>query len=121
MIQAHQLVTTMIPVNNSDLAWLVVSDYNQDNNIGFPDDLREDVNNPIPNDWECDYMYVAVNQSVGDRCGKVGEGSLGDGQLVGQQEQDITENPNDLNGASWEEGFTGRQVGGNQNDAMMAM
>lgn len=33
----------MIPINNSDLAWLVVSDYNQDNNIGFPDALREEV------------------------------------------------------------------------------
>lgn len=41
----------MLPINNSDLAWLIVSDYNQDNNIGFPDDLREDILDPKVNDW----------------------------------------------------------------------
>lgn len=41
----------MIPINNSDFAWLVVSDYNQDNNIGFPDELREDILDPQVNDW----------------------------------------------------------------------
>lgn len=106
----------MNPINNSDLAWLITADYNQDNDIGFPDELREDVLNPVPNDWECEWQYVYVNQSVGDNCGRVGEGSLGDGQLVGQREQDITENPNDLNGASWGEGVTGQQVGGSPYD-----
>jgi hypothetical protein len=42
----------MIPINNSDTAWLVVSDFNQDNAIGYPDDLREDVLNPDINDWD---------------------------------------------------------------------
>lgn len=41
----------MIPINNSDLAWLVVADYNQDNAIGYPDCLREDVYDPETDQW----------------------------------------------------------------------
>ncbi len=40
----------MIPINNSDTAWLIVSDYNQENNK-FYEGLREDVYNPNINDW----------------------------------------------------------------------
>jgi hypothetical protein len=41
----------MLPINNSDIAWLIVSDYNQDNDIGFPDSLREDIVDPDINHW----------------------------------------------------------------------
>lgn len=64
----------MIPVNNSDLAWLVIADYNQDNNIGFPDELREDVYNPEVDQstWESPrtnhiggYSHIQVGGSIG--------------------------------------------------------
>ncbi len=35
----------MIPINNSDTAWLIVADYNQDNNLPY-EELREDIVNP---------------------------------------------------------------------------
>ncbi len=44
----------MIPINNSDTAWLIVTDYNQDNNLPYID-LREDVLNPEINDWMFHY------------------------------------------------------------------
>lgn len=53
----------MIPINNSDLAWLVVSDFNQDNSIGYPDELREDVHSPEINNW-C-YEYYPSPKYVG--------------------------------------------------------
>jgi hypothetical protein len=40
----------VIPINNSDLSWLIVSDYNQDNGK-FYEELREDVLNPATNLW----------------------------------------------------------------------
>lgn len=40
----------MIPINNSDLAWLVVSDYNQDNGILGAEELREDIYCPAINE-----------------------------------------------------------------------
>ncbi len=39
----------MIPINNSDTAWLIVSDYNQDNNLPYQE-LREDIYCPSIND-----------------------------------------------------------------------
>jgi hypothetical protein len=39
----------MIPINNSDTAWLIVSDYLQDNGKYF-DELRNDILNPEIND-----------------------------------------------------------------------
>lgn len=50
----------MTPINNSDLAWLIVSDYNQDNNIPGADDLREDVYNPEINDWTAEHIYFGI-------------------------------------------------------------
>ncbi len=44
----------MNPINNSDTAWLIVSDYNQDNDLPF-EDLREDILNPETNKWEMEY------------------------------------------------------------------
>lgn len=79
----------MIPINNSDLAWLVVSDYNQENEIFGVDELREDVYNPEISKWYFEYFIfqspgdnnLVVGGSVGGRpgdfCQKVGAGSLG--------------------------------------------
>jgi hypothetical protein len=41
----------MVPINNSDTAWLIVSDYNQDNGK-FYEELREDVYCPSINGWQ---------------------------------------------------------------------
>ena len=51
----------MTPINNSDTAWLIVSDYNQDNNLPY-EDLREDILNPQIND---DY-FEDISSGVGD-------------------------------------------------------
>jgi hypothetical protein len=50
----------MNPINNSDTAWLIVSDYNQDNDL-FYEELREDILNPEMNDW-----YYEATQSEFD-------------------------------------------------------
>jgi hypothetical protein len=54
----------MIPINNSDLSWLIVTDYNQDNNLPYLD-LLEDIINPNTNDW-C-YIDDSSHQNVGGR------------------------------------------------------
>lgn len=41
----------MTPINNSDLAWLIVSDYRQDHDILGAEELRDDINNPEINVW----------------------------------------------------------------------
>jgi hypothetical protein len=61
----------MIPINNSDTAWLIVSDYNQDNGIGFPDELREDILNCNANDWD----HIAIRGDGGTNVGGRGRGS----------------------------------------------
>lgn len=48
----------MIPINNSDLAWLVVSDYKEDNGILGAEELREDIYNPETNQWSHDYRLL---------------------------------------------------------------
>ncbi len=60
----------MTPINNSDTAWLVVSDYNQENNLPF-EELREDILSPDINQWHYEYH----NKVVGARCrsGLVGD------------------------------------------------
>ncbi len=50
----------MIPINNSDTAWLIVSDYNQENDLPF-DALREDILNPDIDQW----CYESRNNGVG--------------------------------------------------------
>ncbi len=40
----------MTPINNSDTAWLITADFNQDNNK-FYLDLIEDINNPETNQF----------------------------------------------------------------------
>ncbi len=46
----------MIPINNSDTAWLIVADYNQDNDLPY-EDLRDDILNCNVNDWSSSFPY----------------------------------------------------------------
>ena len=71
----------MIPINNSDTAWLIVSDYNQDNNIPY-EDLREDVLNPETNHWIYLHRYLNVIGPVGIS-GYVSQGEVGDDDEAG--------------------------------------
>lgn len=50
----------MIPINNSDIAWLITADYNQDNDIGFPEALRQDVLNPEINEFTYEHYMLCV-------------------------------------------------------------
>ncbi len=68
----------MNPINNSDTAWLIVTDYNQDNDL-FYEDLREDILNPEINSWFAggDYNHASVGNGwdgnfVGDISNRVG-------------------------------------------------
>jgi hypothetical protein len=78
----------VIPINNSDTAWLIVSDYNQENSIGFPEELREDILNPSTNLWidggsseistigGSSYERVGAGLVIpGDHCRDVADGS----------------------------------------------
>jgi len=40
----------MIPINNSDTAWLIVSDFNQDNSLPY-----EDIYCPSINEWSHEF------------------------------------------------------------------
>lgn len=48
----------ILPINNSDTAWLIVSDYNQDNDIGYPEELREDIISPDINLWSSEFHPI---------------------------------------------------------------
>ncbi len=49
----------MLPINNSDTAWLIVTDYNQDNYIPF-EELREDILNPETNQWHDEISRMSL-------------------------------------------------------------
>lgn len=54
----------MIPINNSDLAWLIVADYNQENGE-YHEDLRKDVIDPeINHHYQYEY-YLILGEIVG--------------------------------------------------------
>ncbi len=53
----------MLPINNSDTAWLIVSDYNQENDKVY-EDLREDILNPDINHYDYEY-YLDIGGFVG--------------------------------------------------------
>ncbi len=46
----------MNPINNSDTAWLIITDYNQDNDIPY-EDLKEDILNPNTNQFYYENLY----------------------------------------------------------------
>ncbi len=50
----------MIPINNSDTAWLIVSDYLQDNNLPY-EDLKKDITSPDINQWIFTYSNLQQN------------------------------------------------------------
>jgi hypothetical protein len=69
----------LIPINNSDTAWLIVSDFNQDNGR-FYEDLREDVLNPDVNNWNFEFIsskHVGTEENVDEALGTedVGDGN----------------------------------------------
>ena len=76
----------LIPINNSDTAWLIVADFNQDNSIGYPDCLRDDIISPNINDWD-HHEYVGNFNKLGHGvgsvfgCGKVGNRSTSDNMV----------------------------------------
>lgn len=49
-------VSQLIPINNSDTAWLIVADYNQDNNLPY-EDLKEDIISPNVDEWFLEYAH----------------------------------------------------------------
>lgn len=101
----------MTPINNSDLAWLIVSDYNQDHEIGFPEALREDVYIPEINNWEWCYNFDAVGAAtpeVGSDFGRLGIRDVVGTNIV---HGSICES---LVGSSNYGGGAGRRVGGSQ-------
>lgn len=99
----------MLPINNSDLTWLVVADYNQDNDIGYPDDLREDVDNPAINDWHINYRLIGVG-TVG-KSNRISSANVGDYSRMVGMGMDIQEsNGSHRPGAFLYSGY----VGGNR-------
>ena len=81
----------MIPINNSDTAWLIVADFNQDNSIGYPDCLRDDILNPEVNVWVVESSNGEAHVGgtdgrvrVGTSFSSVGwDGSVGDNSFDG--------------------------------------
>jgi hypothetical protein len=57
----------MEPINNSDTAWLIISDYNQDNDLPY-EELRNDIDSPDVNDW----CYESRSNGVGFDVAEVG-------------------------------------------------
>jgi hypothetical protein len=74
----------MLPINNSDTAWLIVSDYNQENGKYYKE-LREDILDPDVDHWVYD-VHIEFNYNYGmegDTCGSlVGTGSYHDDDLT---------------------------------------
>ena len=64
----------MIPINNSDTAWLIVTDFNQENNLPY-EELKEDIYNPAINQWHY--------ENNGGGIGYVGVGTVGGGTVGG--------------------------------------
>ncbi len=66
----------MTPINNSDTAWLIVADYNQENSIGYPEALREDVLEVIKDNVWC-WENGVEGTGFGFDVGSVGSGAGG--------------------------------------------
>jgi hypothetical protein len=77
----------MVPINNSDTAWLVVTDYKQENDLPY-EELREDVLNPTINPYYYEYHTLMVNSVGGEyrsMTAIVGSGGMlaGEGNNIG--------------------------------------
>lgn len=68
----------MMPINNSDLTWLILADYNQDNDILGADDLREDIYCPIINHWHYDHLIGSPQVGTPHVVGSDFNGEVGD-------------------------------------------
>jgi hypothetical protein len=101
----------MTPINNSDTAWLIVSDYNQDNDL-YHEELRDDILDPDVNQqWSCEMNYDIIPDFDGN--GGIQVGGEHDYEEVGNDEYDLIIGSQDLNGGSNERGVIGERVGGN--------
>lgn len=70
----------MIPINNSDTAWLIVSDYNQENDLPY-EDLREDILTSDGNQWHYEYLAIITDiVKVWGQVGSIFAISVGDDQ-----------------------------------------
>jgi hypothetical protein len=49
----------MIPINNSDTAWLITTDFNQEHNLPY-EDLKQDIISPDTNQWVFEEDYGGV-------------------------------------------------------------
>ncbi len=78
----------MIPINNSDTAWLIITDYNQDNDILYQD-LRNDILNPEINEWY--YEYRTFDLAAGNSEGDIMDGN-DYGDVVGEGETLVGDN-----------------------------
>jgi len=105
----------MLPINNSDTAWLIVSDYNQDNNLPY-EELKEDVLNCNVNDWtyEYDKNDTAV---VGNSFGMGSVGGFGSAKVNSERSTGVgDEIPRNV-GSGFTSEFTSELVGGNWHNA----
>jgi hypothetical protein len=76
----------MIPINNSDIAWLIVTDYNQDNNLPY-EDLRDDVCSVEVNGWSWEWendTHGVYGYDVGSVGSGIGGFSVGSGDCNGR-------------------------------------
>lgn len=67
----------MLPINNSDTAWLIVADFNQENDKSH-EELRKDVISPDVNQW----VYENGMHQVGVGEIQVGDSLVGDKQFI---------------------------------------
>jgi hypothetical protein len=75
----------MTPINNSDTAWLIVSDYNQENGISY-EELREDVLNPEINQYHHIILYyILLGVGISHNVGGGMKEQAGDGSIVGRR------------------------------------
>ena len=59
----------MTPINNSDTAWLITTDFNQDNNLPYID-LKQDIISPDVNQWHYEEGFPGTQ--LGTLIDKVG-------------------------------------------------
>lgn len=92
----------MLPVNNSDTAWLVVADWNQENGKHYKE-LIEDIIDPDVDAWCNEYLYLGVGYSLY----QVLNATVGSGEF-----HRGTATPHDY-GYAVGEPFYGKYIGGN--------
>ncbi len=104
----------MNPINNSDTAWLIVSDYNQDNNLPY-EELREDIADPETNQWHWWSSISGVGSNF-DIVGGQGGGDRTDvngNSVVGALDDEVGCRVQDRSGASMVGGLQTGGVGDN--------